>query len=111
MSWIIIYLDLLLPTSSSRERKCFKNNSNGDTSTNRFFFEIISGIKSKFAGLFDGVRISNKPIANAYKQFSQQWGWRKTLFELANEDYTKVKEIEQCYVTDVLVYLTYLKHM
>ena len=60
--------------------------------------------------MFDGTRISNKPIATAYKQFSKQWGWRKTLFELANEDYTKVKEIEQSYVTDVLVYLTYLKN-
>ena len=60
--------------------------------------------------MFDGVKISNKPIANAYKQFSKQWGWRKTLFELANEDYTKVKEIEQSYVTDIFVYLAYLKN-
>ena len=60
--------------------------------------------------MFDGARISNKPVANAYKQLSKQGGWRKTLFELANEDYTKVKEIEKCYVTDILVYLTYLKN-
>ena len=78
-----------------------------------YFLEIQKRIslriKSQFTALFNGDRISDKPVANLYKQFSRQWGWRKTLFELANEDYTKIKEIEQSYVTDVLVYLTYLK--
>ena len=50
----------------------------------------------------------SKPHSASYKQFSQDWGFQKTLYEMANEEITKVAQVKQEYLTDTLLFISYL---
>ena len=62
-----------------------------------------------FARLFDGRKVSNRPVVGTYTKFSEMWGWQKTLFSLADEDIEKAQRIQKMLATTVLNYLSYLK--
>lgn len=51
---------------------------------------------------------SNKPHSAQYREFGQDWGFQKILFELADEKIEKVAEVQQQYLTDTFTFLTYL---
>jgi len=40
-------------------------------------------------------------------EFSKRWGWYDTLYRLANEDITKIKEITTLPITQVFWHLSY----
>ena len=63
--------------------------------------------KDEFPVVFSGGG-SREPHSAEYRQFSKDWGFQKTLFELADEKIEKVAKIKQEYLTDILFYLTYL---
>jgi hypothetical protein len=63
--------------------------------------------RDEFPVVFSGGG-STEPHSAEYRQFSQDWGFQKTLFELADEKIEKVAQIKQEYLTDILFYLTYL---
>ena len=60
-----------------------------------------------FPAVFSGGG-SHRPHSAEYKQFGQDWGFQKTLFELADEKITQVARVKQEYLTDTLFFLTYL---
>ena len=49
----------------------------------------------------------SRPHSAEYKQFGKYWGFQKTLFELANDEITKVSQVKEEYLTDTLLFLTY----
>jgi hypothetical protein len=51
---------------------------------------------------------STKPHSAQYREFGQDWGFQKILFELADEKIEKVAEVQQQYLTDTFTFLTYL---
>lgn len=73
-----------------------------------FFFTLINDIKETFAGLYDGRRASNKPIADGYRRFSEQWGSLKVLYEIC-ESPLEIEKVAQMYVTTVLTWLSFQK--
>lgn len=63
--------------------------------------------RDEFPVVFSGGG-SREPHSAEYRQFAEDWGFQKTLFELADEKIEKVAQIKQEYLTDILFYLTYL---
>ena len=57
--------------------------------------------------MFSGGR-RNKPHSKEYRDFSERWGFEKTLFEMADEQIVKVAQVKQEYLTDTLTFLTYI---
>lgn len=71
-----------------------------------FFYQLVRNIADEYPAVFGGGgRV--KPHSPEYRQFSQDWGFQKILLEMANEDITKVAEIYQLYLSDVLLWLTF----
>ena len=63
--------------------------------------------RDTFPVIFEGGG-SRKPHSAEYRQFGQDWGFQKTLFELADEKITQVARVQQEYLTETLTFLTYL---
>ena len=84
-----------------------RNAGNKDYAGTKFFFAQLRNISSTFSDVFgNGGR--RKPHSEGYRRFAENWGIEKTLYEMANEEITKVAEIKQLYLTDTLMFLTYL---
>ena len=72
-----------------------------------FFFNIVRTFSDAFPVVFKGGG-SNKPHSQQYRDFGQGWGFQKIIYEMADNSITKVAEINQQYIQDTLVFLTYL---
>lgn len=81
--------------------------NNEDNANVRFFFKLIHDVKDTYPAIFGGGG-RTKPHSKAYRDFGETWGFQKTLFELANEEVTKVAQVKQEYLTDTFLFLTYL---
>lgn len=67
----------------------------------------MASIAEEYPVVFNG-RGSNKPHSQGYREFSQRWGFIKTLYEICDEKIEKVGEVYQIYLSDFLQYMTYL---
>ena len=63
--------------------------------------------RDEFPVIFEGGG-SHRPHSAEYRQFGQDWGFQKVLFDLADEKIEKVAQVKQEYLTDTLLFLTYL---
>ena len=72
-----------------------------------FFFTLITDIRNTFPIVFSGGGTS-KPHSAEYRNFAEDWGFSKTLFEMADGQIGKVAQIKQEYLNDTLTFLTYL---
>lgn len=63
--------------------------------------------RESFPVVFEGAG-SARPHSAEYRQFGQDWGFQKVLFELADSQIEKVAEVQQQYLTDTFTFLTYL---
>ncbi len=68
---------------------------------------MLASITEEYPVVFNGGR-SNKPHSQQLREFSQRWGFIKTLYEIAGEKITKVGEVYQVHLNDFLQYLTYM---
>jgi hypothetical protein len=67
----------------------------------------LGSIRNEFQVIFEGGG-STKPHCKEYREFSEAWGFQKTIFELADSKIEKIAEINQQYLADVLTLLTFL---
>ena len=81
--------------------------SDKDNANYKFFFRTLASIAEEYPVVFNG-RGSNKPHSQGYREFSQRWGFIKTLYEICDEKIEKVGEVYQIYLSDFLQYMTYL---
>ena len=63
-------------------------------------------IKFTFPTLYEN-RGGTKPTCAKYKRFAQNWGWQKSLFEMADEKIEKIAQVYQVYLTTFLNFLAY----
>lgn len=84
-----------------------KYSSDQDNANYKFFFRTLASIAEEYPVVFNG-RGSNKPHSQRYREFSQRWGFIKTLYEICDEKIEKVGEVYQIYLSDFLQYMTYL---
>ena len=63
-------------------------------------------IKGSYPVIYGGGGRS-KPHCKEYRDFAQDWGLQKTVYEMADSDITKIAEIYQIHLNDFLMYLTY----
>ena len=81
--------------------------NNEDYANDSFFFKLICDVRDSYPTIFGGGgRV--EPHSAEYRQFSEDWGFQKTLYELAGEKITKVAQVKQEYLTDTFLFLTYL---
>ena len=66
----------------------------------------MATIRSTFTTVFEGGG-GTKPTCAKYKRFAQNWGWQKTLFEMADEKIEKIAQVYQIYLTTFLNFLAY----
>lgn len=78
-----------------------------DTPPYWFFFGLVHDIRDTFPLVFSGGG-RTKPHSKAYRDFSESWGFQKTLFEISSEEITKVSKVKQEYLTDTFLFITYL---
>ena len=64
-------------------------------------------IREQYEIIFGDAQRPSKPHCNALHKFSKKWSWKKTLFELSNDEIEKVEKTTQQYLTTVLEFLTY----
>ena len=64
-------------------------------------------IRTQYETIFGEPQRPCKPHSTALHKFSKKWSWKKTLFELANEEVTKVEKVSRMYLTTVLEFLCY----
>ena len=81
--------------------------SDKDNANYKFFFLTLASIAEEYPVVFNG-RGSNKPHSQGYREFSQRWGFIKTLYEICDEKIEKVGEVYQIYLSDFLQYMTHL---
>lgn len=72
-----------------------------------FFFRTIHSIKDAFPTVWGDRRGNRRPLCQAYREFNESWSWLKTLYNAAEEDFTKVEKINQSYLLDFLQWLSY----
>ena len=64
-------------------------------------------VRDTFEAVYNGGG-SHRPHSAEYRQFGQDWGMEKVIFELAGEKLEKVAQVKQEYLTDAFTFLTYL---
>ncbi len=67
---------------------------------------MLHTIRDTFPAVFSGGG-RTKPHSQRYREFSEDWGMQKILFELASETLTEIPKVYQEYLTDTLMFLTY----
>ena len=67
---------------------------------------MLSQIYDNYPAVFD--ERASKPVSSQYREFSKKWGWKKTLFSIAQDDITKVKKIQKTHLSTVMEFLSYL---
>ena len=70
------------------------------------FFTLAHNVRETFPIVFSGGR-RHKVHSAEYKEFGENWGFQKILFELAGEKVEKVAQVNQIYLTDGFTFLTY----
>lgn len=72
----------------------------------QFFFATLHEITDSFPSVFKGGG-GSRPHSKEYRDFGERWGFQKVLYEMADEEITKVAEIYQIHLNDFLTFLTY----
>ena len=80
---------------------------NQNIASRQFFFRLMADIRTTFPYVFSSGG-SHKPHSQRYREFGQDWSMQKIVFEMADNKITKVAEVNGQYLTDFLVFLTYL---
>ena len=67
---------------------------------------MLVGISDNFPTVFS--QESGKPTSGTYRAFAQKWGWKKTLFSIAQDDITKVEKVQKTHLSTIMEFLSYL---
>ena len=81
--------------------------SNEHTSNHNFFFTLMARVRETFPVVYGGGG-SRKPHSAEFRNFSETWGFQKIVFEMADEKIEKVAQVNQQYLSDFFLFLTYL---
>ena len=68
---------------------------------------MLHNVRDTFPSVFSGGG-RTKPHSKGYRDFKERWGFIGTIYEIAEEKVEKVKEINQMYLSDFFLFLTYL---
>ena len=72
-----------------------------------FFFLERDGIQQLFPNVYSDNRPPIRRTCGEYGRFSKKYGFTKIVYDTANDDFTKIKEINQEYLIDFLSFVSY----
>ena len=57
--------------------------------------------------MFDGNERDNKPICGRYREFVEQYGFQKMVYDSTNDEIEKMEKVSQIYIVDFFQFVQY----